>query len=72
MNVAARHQFYQASVHPGPLEGTVDCSRVGIAHLEVHHDLMEMVQWLRQLGPTGLSLLEAFGAEAMDWDTDWK
>jgi hypothetical protein len=45
---------------------------VGIAHLEMHHDLIEVVQWLHQLGLTGLSLLEAFGAEAMFWNTDWR
>lgn len=66
VNKAARHHFYQASVRRVPLEGTIDCNRVGIAYLEMHDDLTEVVQWLRQLCQTGLSLLEAFEAEAMD------
>jgi hypothetical protein len=72
VNVAARHQFYQASVHRGPLEGTIDCSRVGVAYCEMHYDLTQVVQWLHQLCLTGLRLLQAFEAEAMDCDTNWK
>jgi hypothetical protein len=45
---------------------------VGVAYLEVQYDLTQVVQWLHQLCLTGLSLLEAFEAEAMDCDTDWK
>uniref|UniRef100_A0A0A8ZG72 Uncharacterized protein n=1 Tax=Arundo donax TaxID=35708 RepID=A0A0A8ZG72_ARUDO len=38
----------------------------------MYRDLTNVVQWLHQLGLTGLSLLEAFGAEAMNRDTDWQ